>query len=196
MSTWAELVARYLHERYGARPFIPLALTLGFAGRIAVGARLDSPWSLPPSILLCYLLVLAFRVWDDLEDRARDQREHPERVLVRSSTRAPWFALLAGAFAISATIIVAGSDSGGRLLLLGAGCLVLFGWYRVRRALAAPPLIGTLVVFGKYPLIALVAAPRATSLPIGTTTLVLLALYLVLLAYELFDDKSLRGFAS
>jgi hypothetical protein len=142
------------------------------------------------------VLVLAFRVWDDLEDRARDRREHPERVLVRSAVTALWIVLIAGAFAASAAIIAIGPDAARRLLFLASGSLGLLAWYRLRHALTATPLTGTLVVFAKYPLIAFVAAPGVTSLPVVTTALVLLALYLALLAYELFDDKSLRGFAS
>src|SRR6185369_128449 len=80
VSTLRELTA-YLRERYDGRRFVPLALLLGVVGMVAAGSRFDSPAALMQSVVISYLLVLAFRVWDDIEDREHDRREHPERVL-------------------------------------------------------------------------------------------------------------------
>ena len=192
MSTSRELRA-YLGERYDSRRFVPLALLLGVVGMIAAGSRFDSPTALIQSVLVSYVLVLAFRVWDDLEDRNRDRRGHPERVLVQSASRVPWIWLTALAFSLSAAIVAIGPASGARLAILAAGVAVLFAWYRLRRAIAASPLVGMSVIFAKYPLIAYVAAPPSQPVSPLVTALSLLCLYVALCSYELVDDTALRG---
>ena len=193
MSSWSELIPAYLRERYRSRVFVPLALVLATTGMVAGGARFDSPAIGLQTLIACYLLVLAFRVWDDLEDRERDQRDHPDRVLVRSGVNAPWLALLATALVSGTVLASLGPNAGQRLAILGGWILVLFVWYRTRRALAAHPLIGTSIVFAKYPLIAFVTAPPSHAPPLALSVTVLLALYFALCIYELADDATLRG---
>jgi 4-hydroxybenzoate polyprenyltransferase len=193
MSTSRDLALAYVRERYPARRFVPLAFLLAVAGMIAAGSRFDSPMVLLQSVLVSYLLVLAFRVWDDLEDRERDRREHPERLLVRSPNAAPWWRLIALSVAVSAGIIALGPRVGLRLGLLGLGGALLFAWYRARRVMGARPLIGMPVIFAKYPLIAYVAAPPSQPVSPLVTALALLALYAALCCYELVDDPVLRG---
>jgi 4-hydroxybenzoate polyprenyltransferase len=190
--TLRELTA-FLRERYDARRFVPLALLLGAVGMIAAGARFDSPAALMQSVVISYLLVLAFRVWDDIEDRERDRREHPERVLARSATTAPWLGLIAFAFLLSAAIVSFGPRSDARLGIVAAGAGALFAWYRIRRRIHASPLVGMSVVFAKYPLIAFVAAPPSQPVPPLVTALSLIGLYAALCSYELVDDTALRG---
>jgi len=73
--------AAYLAERFRPAVFAPaiarhagLALWAAEAGPTA--ARLAGAAG------LAALLLLQFRLWDDLEDRDRDRVAHPERVLV------------------------------------------------------------------------------------------------------------------
>jgi 4-hydroxybenzoate polyprenyltransferase len=193
MSTSIELIVAYLRERLRSRLFVPLALLLAIAGMVAAGAQLDSLGAFVETTITCYLLVLAFRLWDDLEDRARDRREHPERVMARSTRIAPWMTLLALAFIGAAIIVAAGPSAGQRLATLAAGSALLFAWYRLRRPIAANPLIGMHVIFAKYPLIALVAAPPARPTSLGLSAAVLFSLYAALCMYELIDDAALRG---
>jgi len=84
----------YRRERFHPAIFLP-SITLMVA--LAMWASRT-----PPTIgvfvqasVTMTLLVLQFRLWDDLEDRDRDRVAHPERVLVRHST-APFWRLLAG----------------------------------------------------------------------------------------------------
>jgi 4-hydroxybenzoate polyprenyltransferase len=192
VSTSRELRS-YLRERYDSRRFVPLALLLAVVGMIAVGSRFDSPTALIQSVLVCYVLVLAFRVWDDLEDHDRDRREHPERILVQAASRAPWFWLMALSFAMPAAIMAIGPASGARLGILTVGIAVLFAWYRLRRVIAWSSLTGMSVIFAKYPLIAYVAAPPSQPVSPLVTALSLLGLYAALCSYELVDDTALRG---
>lgn len=62
--------------------FIPAALTLMLAG-VAAGPRLGQG-ELVLRVVVAWGLLLALRLWDDLEDRSRDALSHPERVLVRA----------------------------------------------------------------------------------------------------------------
>ena len=192
MSTLRELTA-YLRERYDARRFVPLAFVLGVVGMIAAGSRFESPAALTQSVTISYLLVLAFRVWDDIEDRERDRREHPARVLARSATTAPWLGVIAVAFSVSATIVAFGPQSALRLGLVAAGTVALFAWYRVRRVIRASPIAGMPVVLAKYPLIAFVAAPPSQPVSPLVTALSLIGLYVAFCSYELVDDTALRG---
>src|SRR5262245_29463596 len=192
VSTLREIAA-YLRERYDSRRFVPLALVLGVVGTIAAGSRLDSPPALIQSVVVSYLLVLAFRVWDDLEDRERDRRLHPVRVLTRSGSMVPWLCLIACSLSLSATLMALGPRPVERFGLVAAGGVVLFAWYRLRRLIDASPLVGMSVIFAKYPLIAYVAAPPSQPVSPLTTALSLLGLYAALCTYELVDDTALRG---
>ena len=78
------LFAAYLVERFRPVVFIPaialhLLLAWWAAGAEPTAARLA------PAAGLAALLLLQFRLWDDLEDRRRDRATHPERVLVVAS---------------------------------------------------------------------------------------------------------------
>jgi len=192
VSTLRELTA-YLRERYDGRRFVPLALLLGVVGMVADGSRFDSPAALMQSVVISYLLVLAFRVWDDIEDREHDRREHPERVLSRSRMTAPWLGVVAVAFSLSTAMVAFGPRSDVRLGIVAAGAVALFAWYRVRRVVRASPLVGMSVVFAKYPMIAFVAAPPSQPVSPLLTALSLIGLYAALCSYELVDDTALRG---
>jgi 4-hydroxybenzoate polyprenyltransferase len=191
--SWPELVVAYVRERYRARLFLPLAALLATAGMLAAGARFDAPLSVVRAVITCYALVLAFRVWDDLEDRERDRREHPDRVLVRTGLTTPWVLLIGIALLTGGVLVSLGAGALQRLAVLTAGAAMLLAWYRTRRAIAAHPLVDTSVIFAKYPLIAFVSASPAQPTPPLLSATVLVALYLVLCIYELADDTTLRG---
>ena len=78
------LFAAYLAERFRPVVFVPaialqLLLVLWAVDAEPTAARLVSAAG------LATLLLLQFRLWDDLEDRRRDRATHPERVLVVAS---------------------------------------------------------------------------------------------------------------
>ena len=102
------LFAAYLGERFRPAVFAPatalhLLLALWASGAEPTTARLL------PAAGLTALLLLQFRLWDDLEDRDRDGRTHPERVLVVAPP-APFRRALVGiGLANLATLAAAGA---------------------------------------------------------------------------------------
>jgi hypothetical protein len=179
-----ELIVRYLRERTRPSVFVPLALVIaalaGWAGRTANGFGRASMTAL--------LWMLAFRVWDDIEDRARDAREHPTRVTVVADSLGPLIVLGLVFAAGGALLIALGAGPRiasrlGAVLLIAA---VLGAWYRLRPANARGVVNGHVVLL-KYP--ALAYAVSTVAPPFAA----LAALYLVLCVYEIVDDPALRG---
>ncbi len=77
-----ELIVRYVRERAQAERVRAARLGDGGDGQVDgwTGGQADGTWQNTCSPRLrrsCSML--AFRVWDDLEDRSRDAREHPDR---------------------------------------------------------------------------------------------------------------------
>jgi 4-hydroxybenzoate polyprenyltransferase len=64
--------------------YVPFALLLALA---AAGGLLGSQRGLATAAL-AFALVAQFRLWDDLVDRERDRRVHPQRVLARTRSAA------------------------------------------------------------------------------------------------------------
>jgi 4-hydroxybenzoate polyprenyltransferase len=73
----------YLVERLSPTVFVPAVSGLWLSAIWAAGTGHPAS-SYARSLLLMTLLVLQFRLWDDLEDVERDRAAHPRRVLVRS----------------------------------------------------------------------------------------------------------------
>jgi 4-hydroxybenzoate polyprenyltransferase len=139
-----------------------------------------------------FVLMLAFRVWDDLEDRSRDAREHPTRVTVVADSVAP---LLVAAVVLAVggvSLIAIGPRVAPRFVALTAAVASLGVWYRLRGSQAggwggASAVVNGHVVLLKYPLIAFAATWVAPSFA------ALAALYLALCVYEIIDDPALRA---
>ena len=74
------LFAAYLGERFRPAVFVPATALHLLLALWASGAQPTA--RLLTTAGLAALLLLQFRLWDDLEDRDRDVRTHPERVLV------------------------------------------------------------------------------------------------------------------
>ena len=75
-------VALYLRERVRIAVFVPaIALLTGLA--LWAAAPADLLPAAMRAVTVIAIVVLQFRVWDDLEDRDADTRAHPERVLAR-----------------------------------------------------------------------------------------------------------------
>jgi 4-hydroxybenzoate polyprenyltransferase len=76
------MVSAYLRERFPLLLFGPVCLLL------TVAAAWSAPGAPVPRLAVVFLfgtvLVVQFRLWDDLEDRARDRVTHPTRVLVNA----------------------------------------------------------------------------------------------------------------
>lgn len=129
--------------------FIPASLTLMLAG-VAAGPRLGQG-ELILRVALAWGLLLALRLWDDLEDRKRDAQSHPERVLVCAQSLAPFRAavvvlLLAG---LLLTGLSLGLFSAAVLVLLLLCLLVVYRLGLNERS------GGALLVLLKYPAVVL-----------------------------------------
>src|SRR5215831_9104000 len=97
----SELIARYVRERARPSVFVPLAVVIAAVGRWT-GGRVDG-WTgrgtmieFVVAAITAFVSMLAFRVWDDLEDRQRDRHTHPTRATVVADSVVPLVSLAAG----------------------------------------------------------------------------------------------------
>ena len=189
------LFAAYLAERFYPAVFVPAtalhaALALWAAGAEPTAARLAAAAS------LAALLLLQFRLWDDLEDRDRDRAAHPERVLVAAPPTPFRRAVLAIglgnlimlAAAPAAAAPAAATPSAAAPVALAALDIVFLAAYRLRAALS-DRVWRFGVLLSKYPaFVALIAAaagaPRGPRLALAMT-----AMYAVAGAYEALHDR-------
>ena len=193
-----DIIRRYLIERYSARRFVALALFVSGCGFLAVPAaqRMDLTEAFGSVIrgaLVAYLIVLALRVWDDLEDRGHDALAHPDRITVRPEAAVPlrYLSLVSGGGAIA--LVAFGVEPGNRLLLCALLGVALGIWYWARTSLSPSRVIEAHVVLAKYPVIAYLAAPGTLTGRSGLTPAapVFIAMYLLLCIHEAFDDPEL-----
>ena len=187
-----ELLVAYLRQRVRGRLFVPLALVLAFGGWCltpAVGFQLE-PFALASA--QAFLLVLAFRVWDDLEDRDADRARHPNRVMEQSRQTAPFVALIGVLTAAVLSSLLRMADPLERIIALAAAVGVLSLWYSARRSENWNRRIGSHVVLLKYPLIAYTVAPVIPAAGSLRPVAILVALYLLVCVYEYVDDPELR----
>jgi hypothetical protein len=99
---------RYLRERFPLRIFGAAATLQTGAAMWASGAEAASG-TIGHGAVLSLLLLLQWRLWDDLEDRDRDRATHPNRVLVRTSPT-PFRRALIVLSAINAVLVAVGDS--------------------------------------------------------------------------------------
>jgi hypothetical protein len=181
-----KLIVTYVAQRARLQALLPLSLAIAAVAWTGVGL---SSFLLPEfvaTVAQALVLVFAFRIWDDIEDRKYDAAQHPDRVLASSDRIAPFivFAVtLAAAGMIPAVLIARLAE---QLAVINVTIIVLIAWYH-RRANDGPSLANAHVVLLKYPLIAFALAPIRPRMP------AVVALYLALTAFEVFDDPALRA---
>ena len=100
----------YLAERVRPRIFVPALAALWLVAFWASDVVEARTVAASLSFLLLTLLVLQFRLWDDLEDRERDRRSHRDRVIVRSNVEP--FRWLLAAFSAAAVAVAAATGLG------------------------------------------------------------------------------------
>ena len=180
------MIAAYLRERFTLRLFLPLAVFIGLAT-----ASTGRPWeTLALDAGYALLLLVQFRVWDDLADRSRDAVSHPERVLVRAPEVTPLIALCGGLAVLNICLAVWRDASGLAVSLLALLNLALGAWYssRGRRRTSSEDPSCLLAFLAKYPAILfIVAGARLASSPMQTMSAALL-LYVIVCAYEAWHD--------
>ena len=175
--SFAEPLAVWLGERMPLRLFGPAGALL-----LAAAAAAGTPWLLwlPGAVATLALLLVQFRLWDDLADVARDRVEHPERFLPRYASVAPFRTALvtAGVAAVLAVSLLSGPFAALALIALDAAAAL---WYRQPFTRRVGPL-GSLVVLSKYPLFtALLAPPPIDALALAVACAIV---YLAFCLYE------------
>lgn len=189
-----DLVTRYLAERARPAVLIPLAALLAFTAWAVTASAFWSVSSFLSATVTALLLILAFRVWDDLEDRRRDARKHPNRVMVTDERTKPFVTLALVLGLAGVTMIVLGGNGLVRVAFVAIAVVILAAWYRLRSDNGGAVLSGHVVLI-KYPAIALALAP---TLPMSGAQLwravaIVVAVYLSICVYESFDDPGLRA---
>lgn len=164
--------------------FIPLAAFLVWAAWAGSAASLAS---IGAAFAIAAALLAQFRLWDDLVDRERDRKAHPERVLARAESSAPfercaWTLGAANAIALAWTGGV--TALAGFLLLCAAAAL----WYRLHRGRGS---LHALVLHLKYPAFVVLIAPPGAAPAAGAGLA-----YAALIGFELLHARSRRGAAS
>jgi hypothetical protein len=182
----SRLLVNYVAQRARPQALLPLSIAVAVVAWTGVGLAAFQLPEFVATVAQALVLVFAFRIWDDIEDRGYDAAHHPDRVLASSNRVAPFvvFAVaLAAAGMIPAVLIARLAE---QLAIINVAIFVLIAWYH-RRANDGPSLANAHVVLLKYPLIAFALAPVRPRMP------AIVALYLTLCAFEVFDDPSLRA---
>ena len=145
------LLVRYCRQRLPLRLLVPVVVGLTAAAIWAAGT--EAPRLAMRAGVLILLLMVQFRLWDDLEDAAGDRVHHPERLLPRVPPGPFRVAAvgLAGAALALASVVPASAVA---LLLLD---LAFVTAYRGRRYVGDTPWrYGVLLL--KYPAFVVIAA--------------------------------------
>jgi hypothetical protein len=182
----SDMFAAYLGERLKAGIFGPAAVVHTAAAVWAAGTSVGAA-SVAIMFGLAVVLLLQFRLWDDLEDREHDRRLHPARVLTRANPRPFRYACVLLAAANIVLLVIAGS----RAAIEGLACLDIFLWIAygpLRRRL--PDRIWRFqILLLKYPVfVGVLAAALGTPIRMRLFTAAA-AVYLCACAYEALHDR-------
>ena len=143
---------------------------------------------------LAFLLILQFRLWDDLVDVQRDRHGHPSRLLCRAESLTGFDVLLGVLSVLNGFWI---SQLGGiiPLLVFWLYTLLLGLWYWLRPSRSPGRDYGYHVVLTKYPLFVYLLSGHSSA-PIPRLLLSLLLVYFCFGVYELLHDRRLRRLPS
>lgn len=135
---------------------------------------------------LLLLLIIGFRLWDDLADRAFDRHQHPERMLVNTDveTITVFYQFAGMLLALAVFLLVYNSGTSG---VIGLLLLIVFiaGVYAVLSALTPYRTLRNNLILLKYPAILMLLAPK----PMAPETALIAGLsYGLLVAYEYYDN--------
>lgn len=138
------LLLSYARERLMALRVAAGVVLVSSGAQVARGWR--GPAALVVDISEACLLVVAFRVWDDLMDRERDRLRHPDRITVRCRS-ANSLSVAAVILWVSAVSLVPLASDVRSLSLLLIWSLFLAVWYHER---SSRSLRGNRIVLLKY----------------------------------------------
>lgn len=170
----------YIAERLPVRLVAPVASALALA---AGGDRTTGQFA--SDAMLALVLVVQFRLWDDIAERARDAVHHPTRVLVRAVSIRPFEAAAAGLGLVTVAYLISQSPHATALYI--ALVSVFAVWYGLRRERTAA---NTCLLLAKYPaFVAIVAATRPIAHPMPLL-ISLVIVYIAACVYEAWHDPS------
>jgi 4-hydroxybenzoate polyprenyltransferase len=184
-------LGRYLRTRVPVRIYLPLALFLTVAGQ--AGGRPPGLLGLVFLVGLAYVLVLGFRLWDDLIDRERDRFRHPDRALSQAGSVRVFRGFLIVAFAVATAMVASREGAASRLAVVAILCAALFVWYRVRRRFRAGGIANYHVVLLKYPVIVCVLGSPSSETGLSRLLMAMVLVYLCFCIYEVLHDADLRA---
>jgi hypothetical protein len=188
-ASWIEQTKRYLATRFPARLYLPCAAFLASAG--CAGGRALFPASLSHAWMLAMILLLQFRLMDDLADINHDRQVHPERVMAQATSILSFQILLGCSFLANCFLVAIqpGPEHRlGELLLLNAGA---FLWYSRLRSMVTGRILGYHLVVGKYP--AFVYLLSGNGRERWRLLLATSLVYICFSLYEALHDKSLHS---
>ena len=174
----------YWRERFDLRLFLPAAAAITVAAQ--VGREHLDPAGPIVGAASTLALLAQFRLWDDLADRERDRREHPDRVLPRTSDATPFAAACVwlGILNLSVAAWRGGTLSASLLALLDVAAAV---WYTARPA--GRTAASDLVLLAKYPLFVLILAdaPAGSGWALAASAGIV---YVAACAFEIWHDAT------
>ena len=172
----------YWRERFDPMLFGPAAALLAMAAAATGGGSLPD-WGL--KAVLALLLIAQFRIWDDLADRGRDRREHPERVLVTAQRGWPFVVQAVALAALNLALVhqFEGRVAAAVLLAINAAATAYYLLRGPHRSVGSD-----LLLLAKYPAFVLILSP-ADARP-GRLVLAIATTYAAACAFEVWHDAA------
>ncbi len=187
---WSKALGSYLHSRFPANRFAPLAVFIAAAGLASSPPAQLWEWILAAAMALP--LILQFRLWDDIADREHDRETHPGRVLSHTRDLKPFLVTAVALFVMNGFLLqgihVQNHTLTGYLLL----CACLLAWYWLRPHALHASLLNSHLVLLKYPVIAWLVGVPAADTHVALLLSCLLSVYLIFIIFEILDDDSLQ----
>ena len=184
------LLVSYFRTRFPAWLVVSLPLTIVLPA-LASGA-ISSAGGFALAFGMALLLVVEFRLRDDLHDQEQDCREDPSRVLCRVESLAPFVWLLFTLAVVNLALVVWRWELPPLAMLIGLH-FFLGRWYTVRSRWQLGPVVNYHLVLLKYPAFGFVLGyhPRLTDWsPLFAP---LAVVYLGLCIAEVLHDRRLRS---
>ncbi len=187
------MVVAYLRQRARLRLLVPLSVLLAFAGASFPALWIASLRDIAIATVQAFALILAFRIWDDFEDRESDRVRHPDRVLASASRAAP-LRLLGFALGFASVLSLTMSVFAFRRLAAIAFAMAMLSvWYGARSENRRSHAVGEHILAIKYPLFAYSVAPTLpTDVVTPRISAILFVVYALVCVYAYADDVELR----
>ena len=177
------IIIKYIQERFKIWIYFPLCFLLSIGSEVSGLYNLNRTEILQ-RIITALLLLLWFRLWDDLCSMKKDRIRSPERITVNPFyTRSLWIWLFVlSVISFSLILIFYGFIMTIIMIIFSAIFIVIYLFHEKLNQLHYD-----LLVLIKYPVIAFTVS-SATS-PLKDKIIPLLIIYLITLVYDVFHDR-------